>query len=91
VGGDFFEENFLGKSFPQAPFKNFQLFLVAWFVAVCAVAVCSDDLRGALPTMFGEGRLCEHNFLTVIGLLFIFLAHPKKMNQKKRVQGESPL
>jgi hypothetical protein len=52
-GGGFVGENFLEKSFPQAPFKNFQLFLVAWFVAACAVMVCSDDLRGALPTGFG--------------------------------------
>ena len=35
--------------------------------------------------------MCEQNFLTLVGLLFIFLAHPKKTNQKKRVQGGYPL
>ena len=35
--------------------------------------------------------MCEQRFLTVIDVLFIFLTHVKKTNQKKRVQGGDPL
>ena len=39
-----------------------------------------------------EGKwLCEQSFLTKNDLLFISLAHPKEMNQRKRVQGGPPL
>jgi len=33
--------------------------------------------------------MCEQSFLTFITLLFTFLARPKKVNRKKRVQGDS--
>ena len=34
---------------------------------------------------------CEQSVLFFVGLLFTFLAHPKKVNRKKRVQGGDPL
>ena len=41
----------------------------------------------------GRGfRWCEQSFLSVVGLLFIFLSRDKKTNQKKRVRrGDTPL
>ena len=45
----------------------------------------------AVYTGWGDGE-CEQSVLSVVGLLFAFLARPKKVNRKKRVRrGRCPL